>query len=234
MTLNVSDAEAFRRTIQSVESAEEIKELNVHGPSWHRTPVYQDEVAKLVLDECRRAKKLRLAIYTSKNFVYPTTAMPFNFDLINVTSAHWVPREHFIKLFLSCKKVHLQRKNFTDEDLTAIFKAWTEDSRLEYLQLNGLWNFYQGKTLGSVFEEFPGAAPVRKAIVPVELFKDSLVVKFGEGKCYWIQQRDGKTTALVYLFFQTITLSTNFRIGKEVDEMAAQIDEEQNPLGMFF
>ncbi|EGT57562.1 hypothetical protein CAEBREN_07605 [Caenorhabditis brenneri] len=226
LTLRVLDAETFRRTMQSIESVEEIKEMNAVGPSWHRTPVYQDEVAKLVLDECRRAKKLRLAIHTSEDFVYPTTTMPFNFDSINVTSAHWVSRELFIKLFLSCKTVVLDNKDFNDADLTSIFKAWTEGSRLEYLELDGTLNFDQGKTLNSVFEEFPRAAPVKNAIVPAASIRDSWLVKFGEGRCYRIQQRDGQTTALVYIHNYAALLSTKFQIGKEVDEMAAQLEED--------
>ncbi|CAL2027985.1 unnamed protein product [Caenorhabditis brenneri] len=233
LTLKVSDAETFRRTMQSVESAEEIEELRVSGPSWHTIPGDQDEMAKVVLDECQRAKKLRFSIHTSDNFVYPI-GKPFNFDSIDVTGAHWVSREHFITLFLSCKTVVLDRMNFNDADLTAIFKSWTEGSRLEYLELDGTLNFDQGKTLDTVFEEFPGAAPVKNAIVPAVSIRDSCLVKFGEGKCYRIQQRDGQTTALVYVIFQTVMLSTNFQIGKEVDEMTARNDEGRYPFGMLW
>ncbi|CAL2027976.1 unnamed protein product [Caenorhabditis brenneri] len=226
LTLTVSDAETFRRIMKSVESVEEIEEMNVHGPSWHRVPVYLDEVAKLVLDECRRAKKLRLAVHTSENFVYPTTTMPFDFDSINVTSAHWVSREHFIKLFLSCKTVVLDRKDYNDADLIAIFKAWTEGSRLEYLSLHGTVPFYIRTRLDNILKEIPGAVPVRNAIVPAVSIRDSRLVKFSEGKCYRIQQRDGQATALVFIYLYSAMLTTKFQIGEEVDEMAAELGED--------
>ncbi|CAL2027977.1 unnamed protein product [Caenorhabditis brenneri] len=227
LTLENSNAEKIRRIVQSVESVKEIKDINFVRPYWNRNKGPQDELVKLVLDECQRAKNLNVAIPTSDSFVYPITTMPFNFDSIFMTTARWVSREHFIKMFLSCKKVQLQWKNFTDDDLTAIFKAWTEGSRLEYLELEGTFDFYRGKKLGSVFRQFPGAAPVRNAIVPEWSIPISEVVRFGEGKCYRMQQRDAQTTALVCINNKSVILTTDFKIGKEVDEMAARIEEEE-------
>ncbi|EGT57553.1 hypothetical protein CAEBREN_06920 [Caenorhabditis brenneri] len=227
LTLGISNAEKIRRIMKSVESVEEIKKISVLRPSWNSNKSPHDELVKLVLDECQRAKNLSVSIPTSDNFVYPITTMPFNFDSIFMSTARWVSREHFIKMFLSCKKVQLQWKNFTDEDLTAIFKSWTEGSRLEYLELEGTFDFYRGKKLGGVFRGIPGAAPVRNAIVPGWSIPNSEVVSFGGGKCYRVQQRDGQTTALVCINYKSVILTTDFKIGKEVDDMVARIEEEE-------
>ncbi|CAL2027984.1 unnamed protein product [Caenorhabditis brenneri] len=162
-----------------------------------------------------------------KSTSYPTS-MPFNFDSISMDTARWVSKEHFIKLFLSCKQVELDSKNFNNADLTAIFKSWTEGSRLEYLQFEGTFGFYHGKTLTEVVRELPGATAVRNAIVPAgSTFR---TVTFGEDECFLIQQNDGQTRALVYIVYRTIVLSTNFQIGKDVDEHAARIEEGRHHL----
>ncbi|CAL2027978.1 unnamed protein product [Caenorhabditis brenneri] len=227
MELKARSVHTFRRTMQSVESAAEIEEINVEEHVWDRDPVSQHELVKLVLDECQRVKQLTVKVQTPNNFEYPTS-MPFNFDSVSINTAGWISREHFIKLFLSCKQVELHSKNFNDEDLTAIFKSWTEGSRLEYLQFDGTFGFYNGKTLIEIVGELPGATAVRNAIVSTG--STPRVVTFGEDECFLIQQNDGQTRALVYIFYQTIMLSTNFRIGKDVDEHAARIEEERHHL----
>ncbi|CAL2027979.1 unnamed protein product [Caenorhabditis brenneri] len=233
LELKARSVESFRKTMKSVESASEIKEINVEEHAWNRDPVSQNEFVKLVLDECQQAKKLCIIIQTPDNFEYPTSVQ-FKFDSISMVSAEWVSRDHFIKLFLSCKKVQLYSKNFNDEDLAAIFKAWTEGSSLEYLEFVGLGTFYRGKTLNSSLEVLPGAAPVKNALIQTEVFTRSHVETFGEGKCCLIQQNDKQKTALVCINYKSVILTTDFKIGKEVDEMAARIEEEerlrQNPI----
>ncbi|CAL2027983.1 unnamed protein product [Caenorhabditis brenneri] len=227
MELKAHDVDTFRRTMRSVESVGEIKEITVVESFRNRYPDPQDEYVKLVLEESQRVKQLAIRVRTSDNFEYPTR-VPFQFDSISMVSAGWISREHFIKLFLSCKTVVLERKNFNNEDLVAIFKSWTDGSRLEYLQFHGTFGFYHGKTLTEIVGELPGATAVRNAIVPTgSTFR---VVTFGEDECFLIQQSDGQTRALVYIVYHTIMLSTNFRIGKDVDEEVARIEEERHHL----
>ncbi|CAL2027982.1 unnamed protein product [Caenorhabditis brenneri] len=229
LKLKAQNVECFRRTMQSVESVEEIKEISIVRSSWIKNPFPQDELVKLVLDESQRVKNLTVKVQTSDNFEYPTS-LPFNFDSISMTSSGWISRDHFIKLFMSCKKVQLQWKNFNEEDLVAIFKAWTEGSLLEVLQFVGAPNFYRGKTLDSILEELPGAAPIRNAIISLGICRRPRVVRFGEGKCFLIQQNDEQTTALVCIVYQSVILTTDFKIGKEVDEMLARIEAEEERL----
>ncbi|CAL2027981.1 unnamed protein product [Caenorhabditis brenneri] len=224
--LKARSVDIFRRTMKSVESAGEIEEINVEENVWDRDPVSQNELVKSVLDESQKAKKLCVTIPTPDNFEYPTS-VPFKFDSISMASTGWISRNHFIKLFLSCKKVQLKWKNFNDEDLAAIFKAWTEGSPLEVLQFLGTQHFYIGKTLDRILEGIPGATPVKNAIVSPGMFTGPRIITFGEGKCYRIQQRDGQTTALVFIYIYSVVLSTKFQIGKEVDEMVARIEEEE-------
>ncbi|EGT57642.1 hypothetical protein CAEBREN_01311 [Caenorhabditis brenneri] len=227
MELKAHDVDTFRRTMRSVESVGEIKEITVVESFRNRYPDPQDEYVKLVLEESQRVKQLAIRVRTSDNFEYPTS-MPFNFDSVSINTAGWISREHFIKLFLSCKTVVLDRKNFNNEDLVAIFKSWTEGSRLEYFQFHGTFGFYHGKTLTEIVGELPGATAVRNAIVPTgSAFR---VVTFGEDECFMIQQNDGEKRALVYIVYQTIMLSTNFQIGKDVDEHAARIEEVRHHL----
>ncbi|EGT57588.1 hypothetical protein CAEBREN_25920 [Caenorhabditis brenneri] len=200
------DAETFRRTVHSVEGAEEIKEISV-GES--REP--QDEFVKVVLDESQRAKNLNLRFSICNNFVYPTR-VPLKFDSISMTSAGWISRNTFIKLFLSCKSVELHGKDFKDEDITAIFRAWTEGSSLEFLQFFGNLDFYREKTLGSILEGFAGAAPVRNTFINFWRRGQLHIARPGEGKCYRIQQRNAQTTALVCIVDNYIVLTTNFEI----------------------
>ncbi|EGT57593.1 hypothetical protein CAEBREN_18177 [Caenorhabditis brenneri] len=215
LKLKTENVETFRKIMQSVRSVNELKEIEVGtfdgsglGP--------QDELVKLILDESRRTKNLFLYFPTSDNFVYPTS-VPFSFDSVLMATAGWVSRDHFIKMFLSCKKVQLQWKNFDFEDLNAIFKAWIEGSSLEYLEFVGT---SKGKTLDSILEKFPGAVPVRIAKIP---FKGPQFVRFDEGKCYLIQRNNEQ--ALVCIFKYSVILTTNFQIGNEVDELVARIGE---------
>ncbi|EGT57643.1 hypothetical protein CAEBREN_25830 [Caenorhabditis brenneri] len=227
LTLNLKtrNVDNFRKTMKSVENAGEIKEINVVEHVWNRDPVSQHELVKVVLDECQQAKKLCVTIRTPDSFEY-ATSVPFKFDFVSIVSTGWICRNHFIKLFLSCKKVLLQSKNFDEEDLNAILKAWTEGSPLEQFHFIGTQDFYLGKTLNNILEELPEAAPVRNAIISPEMFAKPRIAKFGEGECFLIQQNDEQTTALVCIVNQSVMLSTNFLIGKEVDEMLARIEEE--------
>ncbi|EGT57584.1 hypothetical protein CAEBREN_04621 [Caenorhabditis brenneri] len=228
LKLKARSVETFRKTMKSVESAEEINEISVVEHVWDRDPVSQNEFVKVVLDESQRAKNLSVHFLPSNNFEYPTS-VPFKFDYVSMISTSWISRDHFIKLFLSCKKVHLKWKNFEDEDLAAIFKAWTEGSPLEVLQFLGTQNFYLGKIL-DFLKQLPGAAPVKNAIISTGIFTRPSIITFGEGKCYLIQQSNGQKTALVYTVYQSIMLSTKFQIGKEVDEMVARIEAEEERL----
>ncbi|EGT57621.1 hypothetical protein CAEBREN_21545 [Caenorhabditis brenneri] len=109
MELKARSVDNFRKTMQSVKSAGEMEEISVVEHIRDRDPVSQHELVKLVLDECQRVKHLTVAIPTPDNFEYPTN-MPFNFDSISMDTARWVSKEHFIKLFLSCKQVELHSK----------------------------------------------------------------------------------------------------------------------------
>ncbi|EGT57580.1 hypothetical protein CAEBREN_22027 [Caenorhabditis brenneri] len=223
LKLKTQNVETFRRIMQSVRSVNELKEIDVGSFDNGSGP--QDELVKLILDESHRAKNLFVYFQTSDNFVYPTS-VPFSFDSVFMTTPGWISRDHFIRMFLSCKKVQLQWKDFDDEDLTAIFKAWTEGSSLEYLEFVGAGIFHQGKTLDNILEEFPGAVPVRIAEIPTGLSTGLHFVRFGEGKCYLIQRKNGQTKALVCIYHYSVILTTNFQIGNEVDVLAARIEEE--------
>ncbi|CAL2027980.1 unnamed protein product [Caenorhabditis brenneri] len=226
LKLKARTVDTFRKTMKSVKGAGEIKDIKIVEQFWDRDPVSQNELVKLVLDKSQRAKNLSVYFLTAENFEYPLS-VPFKFDYVSMISTRWISRDHFIKLFLSCKKVDLKWKNFNDEDLAAIFKAWTEGSPLEVLQFLGTQHFYIGKTLDRILEGIPGATPVKNAIVSPGMFTGPRIITFGEGKCYLIQQNNGQTTALVYNVYQSIMLSTKFQIGKEVDEMVARIEAEE-------
>ncbi|CAL2027975.1 unnamed protein product [Caenorhabditis brenneri] len=221
------NVESFRRTMESVEGVNEIKEIDFGYFFWHPDQVPHDELVKLILEKSQRAKSLRVTVSTSDKFEYPTSGVPFKFDSVSMACTDWISRDHFIELFLSCKKVELHWKDFDDEDLAAIFRAWTEGSALKFLRFTGTDNFYQRKTLDNILKEHPGAAPVKNALIQTEVFTRSHVETFGEGKCFLIQRNDAQTTALVCILTQSIILTTDFKIGKEVDEMVARIEEER-------
>ncbi|CAL2048328.1 unnamed protein product [Caenorhabditis brenneri] len=146
-----------------------------------------DELCENVMNIGRQIRTLYLDMKTSDGYVYdPPANLSCNFEKVTIKRAKWVTKDIFIKLFLHCTQVELSNKNFSNEDLAAIFVEWSQSSLMQYMKLHSEDETNPQKSLTDVVGSLPEALPVEKAAVRVD------------GRAYRITGSDGKNYLIFY------------------------------------
>ncbi|CAL2049414.1 unnamed protein product [Caenorhabditis brenneri] len=187
---------------------------------------YHDDFVKRVLEECRHSvKRVKIDCRTTPNFdIDYNTTLPFNFESISFANAKWLTPDHFINLFLNCKRVILNNANYKNAELQPICENWIEGSDLEYLEVHGDYSPNR-QTIEESVGALPGATPVTK----VELYgvepQDNRVLYCDDGEGYRIEQANGKAAVVCVGAHAGLFLTTKFEINLE-DSDSDEEDEE--------
>ncbi|EGT47723.1 hypothetical protein CAEBREN_06422 [Caenorhabditis brenneri] len=191
-----------------------------------------DELCENVMNIGRQIRTLYLDMKTSDGYVYdPPANLSCNFEKVTIKRAKWVTKDIFIKLFLHCTQVELSNKNFSNEDLAAIFVEWSQSSSMQYMKLHSEDETNPQKSLTDVVGSLPEALPVEKAAVRVDGMRgvkrnEFKRVSFSEGRAYRITGSDDKNY-IVFYCKNYLYLTTKF---EEVDTEDILPDIESNEI----